>query len=101
MDKSRLDRRLQLLLKCIELTIYQINLRIFLEPGPQGTVNRSLSVELFCCGIILVADQERRERNPDNKRDQMKTAFHCCAYFIAQSLHNIRTYIIIYTPAKL
>ena len=95
-DKSQFDRRLQLLLKCTELTIYQICLRIFLEPGLQGTANRSLSIELFCCGIILLPI-----RNAEKETPTTKTAFHRRAYFIAQSLHNIRTFIIIFTLAKL
>ena len=64
---------------------------------PGFIANSSLSIELF----YFVADQERRERNPDNKRDQLKTAFPRRAYYIAQSLHNTRTFIIIYTLAKL
>ena len=72
-DKSRFDRRLQLLLKCIELTIYQVCLRIFLEPGLQGTANRSLSIELFCCGIILV-----RSGTPRKKLRQQKRSIEIC-----------------------
>ena len=55
------------LLKCIELTIYQICLRIFLEPGPQGTANSSLSIELFCCGIILLPIRNAEKETPTIK----------------------------------
>ena len=35
---------------------------------------------------LNIADQERRERNPDNKKDQLKT-----------TLHNTRTFYYLYT----
>ena len=73
-DKSQFDRRLQLLLKCIELTIYQICLRIFLEPGLQWTANSSVSIELFCCGIILLP----RSGTPRKKPRQQKRSIENC-----------------------
>ena len=50
---------------------------------------------------LSIANQERRERNLDNEIDQLKTAFQRRAYYIAQSLHNTRTFIFIYTLEKL
>ena len=65
--EGRFDRRLQLLLKCTELTIYQICLRIFLEPGLQGRANRALGIELFCCGIILLPIRKAEKETPTTK----------------------------------
>ena len=68
--------------------------------------NKFLNPVFQCTHVIAnsslsIADQERRERNADNKGNQLNTAFPRRAYYLAQSLHNTRTFIIIYTLAKL
>ena len=49
------------------LFIKSVLLRIFLEPGLQGTANSSLSIELFCCRIFLLPIRNAEKETPTTK----------------------------------
>ena len=55
--------------------------------GQDSMTSTSLVTPCFGKKFVTdIADQERRERNPDNKKDQLKT-----------TLHNTRTFYYLYT----
>ena len=109
-DKSRFHRRQESArskLKCIELTIYQIFLRIFPDTVNFGVVQNTFlnlvfkehGIAHWASNYFVADDRNAEKETPNTKTDQLKTAFPRRACYIAQSLHNTRTFIIIYTLA--